>query len=281
MLSVTKRLGESNVQLEYSMRTCSVCRLNQSQSLKTTWKEYPMLAWYHLISLGIWQLKVLQLARFLWIVRWTVTSGKSRAVFSRVHSGERILEWARCVHNPDWRFAEWFRQYVAGQQLVMTGRGGHSTYIFAYTPTHVNRSGSRNAVHIADATTYLGCWSPPHIVNRHCWTIFIGSNRFTRKDLTIKMLTSCWAPCFTLNSGYLKLENANKLIAVYSAVIHVVLLFYSIFILMGGQSDAFFSPFFEFSRKSMYTLAMLTILYCIFYIIMCSLGLLHAIKKVT
>ena len=97
---------------------------------------------------------------------------------------------------------------------------------------------------------------------------------------TIIMLKRCWAPCFTLNSGYLALEKGSKLIAYYTATLHIVFLFYGIYLLMGGQSDAFFSPFFEFSRKDTNILAFLFIAYCIFYLIFCSIGLIHAIHTV-
>lgn len=94
------------------------------------------------------------------------------------------------------------------------------------------------------------------------------------------MLSKCWAPCFTLNSGYLGLEKGSRLIAIYTATTHVVFIFYGIWILCGGQSDTFFSPFFEFSRKNMYVLAGLLIVYCIGYIVIGSLGLIHAIRSV-
>ncbi|KAH9529448.1 hypothetical protein DERF_003333 [Dermatophagoides farinae] len=95
------------------------------------------------------------------------------------------------------------------------------------------------------------------------------------------MLKRCWAPCFTLNSGYLALEKGSKLITYYTATIHILFLFYGIYLLMGGQSDAFFSPFFEFSRKDTNILAFLFIAYCIFYLIFCSIGLIHAIHTET
>lgn len=95
------------------------------------------------------------------------------------------------------------------------------------------------------------------------------------------MLSKCWAPCFTLNSGYLGLEKGSRLIAIYTATTHVVFIFYGIWILCGGQSDTFFSPFFEFSRKNMYVLAGLLIVYCIGYIVIGSLGLIHAIRSET
>lgn len=95
------------------------------------------------------------------------------------------------------------------------------------------------------------------------------------------MLSECWAPCFKLNSGYLRLELATKIIAVYTGVIHVVLLFYSIFIIMGGSSDTFFSPFFEFNRKTMTTLAIVLIVYCILYIFTCSYWLVKGVDTVS
>lgn len=95
------------------------------------------------------------------------------------------------------------------------------------------------------------------------------------------MLTQCWAPCFKLNSGYLSLERASRLIALYTAVTHVVILLYAVWILCGGQSDTFFTPFFEFGRKDMYFLAVLLILYCLVYIILGSYGLIHALNSET
>ena len=95
------------------------------------------------------------------------------------------------------------------------------------------------------------------------------------------MLTQCWAPCFTLNSGYLGLEKASRLIAVYTATTHVVFVFYAIWILCGGQSDTFFTPFFEFSRKDMHSLAVILIIYCLAYIVICCIGLIRAIRTVS
>ena len=57
-------------------------------------------------------------------------------------------------------------------------------------------------------------------------------------------------------------------------------LFYGIYLLCGGQSDTFFSPFFEFSRKDANILAALFVFYCILYLILCSIGLLHGIRSV-
>ncbi|KAF7492442.1 hypothetical protein SSS_01114 [Sarcoptes scabiei] len=95
------------------------------------------------------------------------------------------------------------------------------------------------------------------------------------------MLQRCWAPCFTLNSGYLGLEQGSRLIAIYSGVVHIIFLFYGIYLLLGGQSDSFFSPFFEFNRKDSNILAFFFIAYCIFYLFICSIGLLYAIKMET
>lgn len=94
------------------------------------------------------------------------------------------------------------------------------------------------------------------------------------------MLTQCWAPCFTLNSGYLNLERASRLIALYTGATHVVAAIYAVWILAGGQSDTFFTPFFEFSRRDMYTLAGLLIVYSLAYILLCSLGLFRGVRTV-
>jgi len=95
------------------------------------------------------------------------------------------------------------------------------------------------------------------------------------------LLTNCWAPCFTLNSGFLKLKSASIIISIYSAVIHVLLLFYSIYILMGGQSDTFFSPLFELNRYGMAWASVFLIIYSISYIFFCCFGLIHGINTET
>lgn len=95
------------------------------------------------------------------------------------------------------------------------------------------------------------------------------------------MLTECWAPCFRLDSGYLGLERASRLIATFTGSTHIVFIFYGVWILCGGQSDTFFSPFFEFSRRDMYVLATLLILYCLLYVFIGSLSLFRAIKSET
>ena len=95
------------------------------------------------------------------------------------------------------------------------------------------------------------------------------------------MLSSCWAPCFMLDSGYLNLEKASKIIAIYTGVVHFVFFFYGISLLFGGQSEVFFSPFFEFNRKDIFDALIIFVVYCILYIIICSWGLIHGIRTVS
>jgi len=95
------------------------------------------------------------------------------------------------------------------------------------------------------------------------------------------MLARCWAPCFRLDSGYLGLERASLVIGTYTGVLHVVFGIYGLYILLGGQSDTFFTPFFEFSRKDMNSLAILFIVYCAAFVVAGSIGLRHGIKSVS
>jgi len=94
-------------------------------------------------------------------------------------------------------------------------------------------------------------------------------------------LSGCWAPCFTLNSGFLNLRNGSIITSIYCGLIHVLIFFYSIYILMGGQSDTFFSPLFEFNRYGMTVCSIFLIIYTICYIIFACYGLIHGIKTET
>ena len=93
-------------------------------------------------------------------------------------------------------------------------------------------------------------------------------------------LSRCWAPCFTLNSGFLNLKNGSIIISIYFGLIHVLILFYSMYILMGGQSDTFYSPLFEFNRYGMTVCSIFLIIYSMSYIFFASSGLIHGIKTV-
>src|SRR6218665_2104865 len=94
------------------------------------------------------------------------------------------------------------------------------------------------------------------------------------------MLNRCWAPCFRLDSGYLGLEKASLVIASYTRGLHIVFGIYGIYILLGGQTDTFFTPFLEFSRKDMNSLAVLFVVYCAAFIVAGAIGLRHGIKTV-
>jgi len=106
------------------------------------------------------------------------------------------------------------------------------------------------------------------------------SNQIPIKLWVMALPERCWAPCFTLNSGFLKLKSAAIIISLYTALIHLLILFYSIYILMGGQSDTFFSPLFEFNRYGMTWSSVFLIIYSISYIFFCSFGLIHGINTV-
>ncbi|XP_054160638.1 uncharacterized protein LOC128958742 [Oppia nitens] len=95
------------------------------------------------------------------------------------------------------------------------------------------------------------------------------------------LLVRCWAPCFRLNSGFATLRNGSIIIALYCAFLHILILFYSLYILMGGQSDTFYSPLFEFNRYGMNVASILLVIFSISYIFFCCFGLIHGIKTET
>lgn len=65
-------------------------------------------------------------------------------------------------------------------------------------------------------------------------------------------LKRCWAPCFTLNSSnMINLELGSIIIALYTALLHVLSFTYGIYVLIGGRTDTFYSPLFEFGRYGM------------------------------
>lgn len=99
-------------------------------------------------------------------------------------------------------------------------------------------------------------------------------------EVKMGLVKRCWAPCFTINSGFLNLPKASFIISWYTAVLHILVLFYALYILMGGRSDTFFSPIFEFNRYGMNWISAILVVYCLFFIICCSFGLIHGIRSV-
>lgn len=96
-------------------------------------------------------------------------------------------------------------------------------------------------------------------------------------------LVKCWAPCFTLSKdSRIPLERGSILIALYTAILHVLTLFYGIAILSNSvRTDTFFSPFFEFTRNATVGLAIVLIIYSLFFIVCCSIGLVHGVRSET
>ena len=138
--------------------------------------------------------------------------------------------------------------------------------IFADCPTHIDHNDQAALPTLPTSPMTCPPWPAPEPTCAH-----------RRPPI---MLTECWAPCFRIDSGYLGLERASRLIATFTGSTHIVFIFYGVWILCGGQSDTFFSPFFEFSRRDMYVLATLLILYCLLYVFIGSLSLFRAIKSV-
>jgi len=71
------------------------------------------------------------------------------------------------------------------------------------------------------------------------------------------------------------------IIAVYTAVLHILSLMYAVYILTGGRSDTFYSPLFEFSKHGMNWIAGWLIAYSLFFIICGSIGLIYGIRSET
>lgn len=88
----------------------------------------------------------------------------------------------------------------------------------------------------------------------------------------------CWAPCFVLNSGYVKLKIGSRIIALYTALLHVLVFFYAVDILKGGRSDTFFSPLFEFSRYGMNVISIVLLVYTPLYLLCGSWWLVRGIR---
>lgn len=94
-------------------------------------------------------------------------------------------------------------------------------------------------------------------------------------------LQNCWSPCFTLNrDNKVSLEEGSVQIAFYTAIIHVLSFFYSLYIYFGGPTDLFFIPIFEFDLNTTRFWCVLLALYSLFCVI-CSYWLRYGIKKVS
>lgn len=93
-------------------------------------------------------------------------------------------------------------------------------------------------------------------------------------------ITTCWAPCFTINN-WLDLESGSILIALYTALVHVLSMMYGVYILDGGRTDTFYSPLFEFGKSGARNMAIFSLLYSIFFIVCCSIGLMYGIRRET
>jgi len=96
-------------------------------------------------------------------------------------------------------------------------------------------------------------------------------------------LTRCWAPCFTLNSSsHVNLERGSILIAIYTAVLHVLSMFYGLALLTGSvRTDTFYSPVFEFSKASTRSIAIFLVIYSLVFVICCSIGLIYGVQRET
>lgn len=96
-------------------------------------------------------------------------------------------------------------------------------------------------------------------------------------------LSSCWGPCFTVSQrNDVKLETAAIIVALYTALLHFLMLFYGIAILTDSvPTDAFFSPLFEFSRSKTELLAYVLIAYSLLFICCCSYSLVRGVRSVS
>ncbi|RWS28682.1 hypothetical protein B4U80_00889 [Leptotrombidium deliense] len=111
------------------------------------------------------------------------------------------------------------------------------------------------------------------VVQRSCLSIEMVAIR------EMWFLTKCWAPCFTIkSSNRVSLRTGCVLIAVYTALLHLLSLSYVCYVLNGGRSDNFYSPLFEFSRFGMVVICCFTIVYSILFIFCCSLALVYGVK---
>lgn len=96
-----------------------------------------------------------------------------------------------------------------------------------------------------------------------------------------KLVTNCWAPCFTIRkSSTIKLEAATAIIAIYTGLIHLIVFFYGIYIIDDGRTDTFYSPIFEFNHSTNVWIAIAILIYSGLFIACGSIGLLYGLKSV-
>lgn len=94
-------------------------------------------------------------------------------------------------------------------------------------------------------------------------------------------LQNCWAPCFTLERGNkVSLESGSVLIAVYTAILHVLSFFYFLYIYCGGPTDQFYLPLFELDLNSTRYWSIILVLYSLTYVLS-SYWLNYGVKKVS
>lgn len=93
-------------------------------------------------------------------------------------------------------------------------------------------------------------------------------------------LQSCWSPCFTLNrDNRVSLETGSKIIAIYTAILHVLTFLYFLYIYFGGPTDQFYMPLFEYDLNTTRYWCIIFALYSLTYILS-SWWLMYGVKKV-
>lgn len=90
------------------------------------------------------------------------------------------------------------------------------------------------------------------------------------------LLSRCWTPFLLYH--WTNLRYGSFYAAMYTAVYHVLFIFYAIYAVTGGRTDYFFSPYFELSMKGIYAAAGCTMGFGVVFLIF-TLMLVIGIKR--
>lgn len=83
------------------------------------------------------------------------------------------------------------------------------------------------------------------------------------------ILQKCWTPFMIYSWTSLKLGCIYC--AMYTTVIHILCICYSIYVINGGNSDEFYSPFFELERHGLTAAVSFSIVFSLIFIVLSAL----------
>ncbi|GFS95402.1 uncharacterized protein NPIL_598881 [Nephila pilipes] len=90
------------------------------------------------------------------------------------------------------------------------------------------------------------------------------------------MLNKCWTPFMVYSWTTIKLGCYYA--ALYTAVFHLLFICYAVYVIDGGKSDEFYSPYFELNQYGAVIAGSLTIVFSFFFLLVCIM-LIYGVKN--